>query len=91
MKAKGGNSVGAEIINLAESHYSEVKGWKVVMQEELPSHEVKWEVVESPAKNGGANLVVESFEVDLRVVITASLPAQYCDTLERNINKDGSG
>lgn len=76
-KAKGGNSVGAKVVNLAESHYGEVKGREVVMQEELTSHQEKGKVVKSPAENSRADLVVESLEVYVRVVTTASLPAQY--------------
>lgn len=53
-----------------------------MVQEELALHEEEGEVVEGPAKNGHANLIVEALERSLGVVTATTLPAQDGNGLE---------
>lgn len=59
-----------------------------MVQEQLTIHEVEWEVVESPAQNRGADLVVESLERGVGVIVAAALPAESRNALEENVDND---
>lgn len=80
-----------EVKGLAQGDDGEVQGGEVVVEEELTLHEVEGEVVESPAQDGGADLVVEALEGGARVVVAAALPADNGHSLEDSPSDDGSG
>lgn len=60
-----------------------------MVKEKLTFHQVEWEVVEGPAKYCRADLVIETLEGDVAVIVAAALPTQSCDTLEKDIDNDG--
>lgn len=90
LETNDGNAVGEEIVDLAESDDAKVKGGEVVMQKELSLHEEERKVVECPAENGSANLIVETLKGNVLVVVAASLPAKNSKTLEGNVESNGS-
>lgn len=61
------------------------------MEEELTLHEEEGEVVQGPAENGAANLVVEALDGGVGVVVAAALPAENGDSLEEDPDGDGGG
>lgn len=88
-EAKTLDAARKEIEFLAKHDESEVKGREVVVKEQLAGHEVEREVVESPSQYAATDFVVESLEVDIAVVATASLPAKNRNTLEEKVNANG--
>ena len=88
-KAQALDAVCEEVNFLAEDHNGEVKGGEIVVQEELARHEVEWEIVEEPAQNASANLVVKALERSVLVVTTASLPPNNGESLKNEIDSNG--
>ena len=81
-----------EVKDLAEGNNGEVQCREVMMQEELTLHKVEREIMESPSKNRGSNLIVKSLEDGISVIVAAALPAENSDALEKDIdNNGGSG
>lgn len=78
-----------EIEFLAENKNSKVKSREVMVEEQLPSHEIEWEVMKEPSKHTGSNLIIEPLEVDVVVVTAVSLPPNNRDSLEDEINTNG--
>lgn len=87
-QAKCGNAVERKVDNLAEGHDGKIECGQVVMQEQLASHQKEGKVVERPAQDRGAQLIVESLEDDIAVVVEAPLPAQNGKRLERSVDQD---
>lgn len=92
-QTKSGNACSDEVVGLREGDDGEVKGGEVVVQEELSLHEEERKPVESPAKDAGADLVVESLEGHVVVVLVSTLPSQNSQCLESQVhnNRDGRG
>jgi len=90
-ETKALDAIGDKVELLAKNQDGEVQRRQVVVQEELPSHEVEREVVEGPTQDVGADFVVETFEGDVSIVIAASLPTEDRDTLEDNVDSNGQG
>lgn len=84
-KAKTGEAVRYEIVDLAKTHDGKVQSREVVMQEELTLHQVEREVVEEPAKQRHSNLVVEALERDIAVVLEATLPTNHSEALDSEV------
>ena len=90
-KSQALDTVSDEVKLLAENHNGEVQGREIVVQEELASHEVEWEVVEEPSQDAGTNLIVKALEGNVVVVTTAALPANNGDSLENEVDTNGQG
>lgn len=75
LQSQGGDPVGAKVKNLAQCHDGEIEGGQVVVQEQLTGHKVEGEVMEGPAEDGRAQLVVKSFEGDIVVIVESALPS----------------
>lgn len=47
--------------------------------------------MESPAKNSSANLVIETLEGHIVVVLISTLPTEYCQSFDQSVKtNDGS-
>ena len=79
------------VVDLAERDDSKVESWEVVMQEKLALHQVEWEIVKCPSKDGSANLVVETLEDCIVVVPKSSLPPENSKTLENRKQSNSQG
>ena len=85
-----GNSIRDEVVHLAQSHDREEQGGEIMVEEELALHEEEREIMERPAKDRGADLVVETLEdVAGAVVITVPLPPQHRERLEGDVQPYG--
>lgn len=62
-----------------------------MVQEELALHQVEWEVMECPSKNHSTDLVIETLEDRVVIILEASLPSQNCKALEDSEDCDGKG
>lgn len=91
LETKAWNTRGDKVICLAEGQDGEVERWKVVVQEELALHQEEREVVEGPAEDEGADLVVETLKWDRVEILVAALPSQKSNTLENGEDGDGDG
>lgn len=91
LDAEAGHACGGKVPDLTESDDCEEKSWEVVVQEELTLHEEEGEVVESPAQDRHANLVVETLEDSVAVVVAATLPPQDRESLEDGVEADSCG
>lgn len=79
-----------EVKDLAECNNGKVQGWEIMMQEELTLHKIEGEIVKSPSKNRGSNLIVETLENGVGVIVAAALPAENGDALEKDVDNHGS-
>jgi hypothetical protein len=91
LDAENIEAVAHKVVHLTEGHDSEVKRGEVVVQEQLTGHKVEREVVERPSQDRHTNFIVEALEVDVVVVAEATLPAENCETLDGNVEKDHRG
>lgn len=82
LQAQAIESVAREVVDLAKCENGEVESGQVMMQEELTSHQEEREIVEEPAKNAGANFVVEALESDVVVITEATLPSDDSKCLD---------
>ena len=80
--------VADEIIHLTQSHDGKVEGREVVVEEQLTRHEVEGEVVESPAKKGHADLIIEALEGGVGVVAVATLPSKDRNSLDDHVESN---
>lgn len=71
------NTIGCKIVDLAHCDNRKVKGREIMVKEELTLHQIKGEIVERPAKDRSSNLVIESLEIDILVVVIPTLPAKH--------------
>lgn len=91
LRAEARESGRGVVEDLAQGDDGKVQSGEVMVEEELALHQVEGEVVQSPAKNGDANLIVKALEGDaVRVVVAAALPAYNGDTFEHDPYSDGS-
>ena len=91
LDAKAAHTSGGKVPDLAQSDDREEKSWEVVVQEELTLHEEEGEVVESPTQDRHADLVVETLENGVAVVVAATLPSQDRESLEDCIEGNRCG
>lgn len=59
-----------------------------MVQEQLTCHEVEGEVVESPAEDAHANLIVKALESDIVIVSVAALPSENSEALDGDVESD---
>lgn len=59
-----------------------------MVEEQLAPHEEEGEIVERPAENGAANLVIEALEEHVLVIAATALPAEDGDTFEEDVDND---
>lgn len=78
-----------KVENLAQRDDGEDKRREIVVQEELTLHKIKGKVVKSPTQHRGSNLVVESLEGGVCIIVVASLPAKDGNALEKDVNDNG--
>ena len=62
-----------------------------MVQEELTLHEEEGEVVERPTQDRNADLIVETLEDGVAVVVAATLPSQDRESLEDCVKGDSCG
>lgn len=74
-----------KVVDLAHGDDGEVESWEVVVQEKLSLHQEEGEVVEGPPENVGADLVVETLEGDVAVILESALPSQNSETLDGDV------
>lgn len=86
--AKGSSSHKVE--KLTERDDGKIEGWEIVMEEELTAHEEEREVVQCPSQDGSTELIVESLEGGIGIIIAAALPSQDGNGLEDNPDDDGN-
>lgn len=84
------DTVEDEIERLRQAHDGKVESRKIMVQEQLAGHQIEGEVVERPAEYCCAQFVVETFDIDVLVVVEAALPAEEGDTLESGVNSNRS-
>lgn len=61
------------------------------MEEELTLHQVEGKVVQGPAKNIGTDLVVETLESGMAVIVAVTLPSENRNALEQHPDSNGHG
>lgn len=72
----------SKIVHLTQSHDRKVQSREIVMQEKLSLHEEEREVVERPAQDSDAKLVVETLELYILVIVVVPLPSENGKSLE---------
>ncbi|KAI9163621.1 LOW QUALITY PROTEIN: hypothetical protein HJFPF1_05242 [Paramyrothecium foliicola] len=81
---------GCEIVEeLGERNDTKVQSGEVVMKEELALHQEEGKVVQSPAENRAANLIVEALHSSVGIIVAAALPADDGQSLKED--PDGNG
>lgn len=88
-QSKTSEPVGEKVKLLGKHHNSKVERREIVVEEQLPGHEIEGEVVESPSQDAGADFVVEALEVVMTVVTAASLPPNDSDPLKKDVDTNG--
>jgi hypothetical protein len=91
LDAETSHTSGGEVPDLTKGDDREEKSREVVVQEKLTLHEEEGEVVESPAQDRHTDLVVETLEDGVAVVIAAALPPQDRESLEDSVEGDSGG
>lgn len=86
-----GNASRHEVEDLAKSNDGKVESREIMVKEKLTLHEEEREVVEGPTENGSTDLIIESLEGGVGVVVTASLPSENSENLEESPDSDSNG
>jgi hypothetical protein len=91
LDAEAGHTSSGKVPDLTQGDDREEQSWEVVVQEELTLHEEEGEVVEGPAEDGHADLVVETLKDGVAVVVAATLPPQDGERFEDSVEGDSCG
>ena len=91
LDAETSDTGGGKVPDLTQSDDCKEERWEVVVQEELTLHEEEGEVVERPTEDRHADLVVETLEDGIAVVVAVALPPQDRESFENSVQSDSCG